>query len=289
MPALLTALVAGWTFSGLKYVGWFSDSIEYLWFADLYLQSFGGEVSARAGAVYCSTRFSQVLPMLLAAIGPGSADPTRCAVLMWVLFVACSALATCWAWRETQSVVAATVAGLALAVALGWFLLQQVSPASEPLMLVLVLVAVLPAGDGKFTRDRSLAIALVVGAAPLSRSIGVALVVPAVVLLLSDRALARLCLPLAVLPFTAWSMLRASLPHAESYMDQLSVESMRAAFGGFGPWLLGQPLRMIEGAATLLSITPSIAAILLAGLLGVLALLGYVVHWRRLDAQFLLL
>jgi hypothetical protein len=211
---------------------------------------------------------------------------------MWVLFVACSALATCWAWRETRSVAAATLAGLVLAIAPGWFLLQQISPVSEPLLLVLVLVALLLAGDGKFTRGRALAFALVVGVAPLSRSIGVALVVPAVVMLLSDRGLARLRLPLAalaVLPFGAWSMLRASLPQAESYMDQLSVESMRAAFGGFGPWLLGQPLRMIEGAATLLSITPSIPAILFSGLLGALALLACVVHWRRLDAQFLLL
>ncbi len=37
------------------------------------------------------------------------------------------------------------------------------------------------------------------------------------------------------------------------------------------------------------SITPSIAAIVLAGLLGAVALLAGVVHWRRLDAQFLLL
>jgi hypothetical protein len=94
---------------------------------------------------------------------------------------------------------------------------------------------------------------------------------------------------LALLPFAAWSALRASLPRADRYADSLDVDTILQAFGGVEGWLIGQPLRMVEGAAGAFAIEPGPVALALAGVVAVLSLGAAVVDWRRLDAQFLLL
>jgi hypothetical protein len=292
LPVVVASLVAGWTFVGFKYTGWFTDSLDYLWFADFYLQSFGGEVSPEAEATYRATRFPPLLPLLIAAVGGGSANPGAATALMFVLFVACAGLSTWWAYRATRDLVAAVLCGLSLAISPGWFLLQQSSPVSEPLMLALVLGALLLAGDGPLTRGRALALALVAGAIPLARTIGIAMVIPVAIRLLGDRGLGRLRFGLAgiaILPVLAWSLLRSTLPQAENYTDSLTLESIRSVYGGIVPWLAGQPFRMIEGAAGALANVPGPVAISLSGLLAVLAVLAAIVGWRRLDAQFLVI
>jgi hypothetical protein len=292
LPVAVAMLVASWTFLGFRYTGWFTDALDYLWFADFYLQSFTGSVSPAAEATFRTTRFPPLLPLMLAAMGAGSADPGPAFVLMFVLFTACAGLATWWALRETQDVTAAVLCGLSLALSPGWFLLQQSSPVSEPLLLAMVLGALLLAGDGPLTRGRALALALVAGAVPLARTIGIALVLPVVLRLLGDRDLGRLrfgLAALALLPAIGWALLRASLPTSDNYTDSLTLESIRGAYGGVLPWLAGQPLRMVEGAAAALSHSPGLLATVTCGVLAALAVLAALVEWRRLDAQFLLL
>lgn len=292
LPVVVASLVAGWTFLGFRFAGWFTDSLDYLWFAEFYSQFFSGEVSSHAETTFRTTRFPPLLPLLLAAFGGSSTDLAPVGLLMFVLFTACTALATWWAYRATRDVIAAIFCGLSLALSPGWFLLQQSSPVSEPLMLALVLAALLLAGEGPLTRGRALALALVAGAIPLARTIGIAMAIPVAVRLLADRGLGRLrfgLAGLAVLPFLAWSLVRSTLPQAENYTDSLTLESIQNVYGGIVPWLAGQPFRMVEGAASALANVPGPVAISLGGLLAVLAVLAAFVDWRRLDSQFLVL
>jgi hypothetical protein len=292
LPVAVASFLAGWTFLGFRYTGWFTDSLDYLWFADFYLQSFAGEVSPEAEATFRATRFPPLLPLLLAVVGGGSENPGAAAALMFVLFTACAGLATWWAYRATRDIFAAVLCGLSLAVSPGWFLLQQSSPVSEPLMLALALGALLLAGEGPLTRGRALTLALVAGAIPLARTIGIAMAIPVALRLLADHGLGRLrfgLAGLAMLPIVAWSLMRSTLPQAENYTDSLTLESIRTVYGGMVPWLAGQPFRMVEGAASALANVPGPVAVSLSGLLALLAVLAALVGWRRLDAQFLLL
>lgn len=292
VPPVIAAVIAGWTFRDLQYPGWFTDALDYLWFADFFRESFAGTPSSEAATAFQTTRFPPMLPLLIAAVGGGSTSPVPSGLLMLLLFAGCSALATLWGRRELGGVAGPVLCGIAVAISPGWFLLQQSSPVSEPLMLVLVLSALLLAGDGPLPRGRALALALVAGAVPLARTIGIALVLPVVLRLCGERGLGRsrwLLAALALLPFAAWSALRASLPHSEQYTDSLSIASALQAFGGVGGWMLGQPLRMVEGAAGAFALAPHPAILAFAGGIAVLAVGAAVVEWRRLDAQFLLL
>lgn len=292
LPALATAVAAGWTYSGFRYTGWFTDALDYLWLADFFRESFVGSPSSEAVTAFQTTRFPPMLSLLIAAAGGGSDALIPVGLLMFALFVGCTALATAWARREVGGVLVPMLCGLAVAISPGWFLLQQSSPVSEPLMLALVLLALLLAGQGPMSRGRALALALVAGTVPLARSIGIALVLPVALRLCTERSLGRsrwLFALVALLPFAAWSALRASLPSADSYTDSLDIETVLHAFGGIGGWLLGQPLRMIEGAAGAFAIEPGPAALTLAGIVAVLSLGAAALHWRRLDAQFLML
>jgi hypothetical protein len=289
LPTLATAVAAGWTYADFRYTGWFTDALDYLWFADFYLQSFAGAVEPHAEETFRTTRFPPLLPLLLAAIGAGSANPGPAAALMWLTYVASTALATAWAWQQLRSNTLALVIGLVVALAPGWFLLQHTAPLSEPLMLAMLLAALLIAGSGRVTAGRALAFALLVGALPLARSIGIALVLPAMAWLVGQRALGGLRFALAgltLLPFGAWSAFRATLPRAEHYTDSLDPARILDAFGGIGGWLIGQPMRMVEGGALMLSNAPSAAALTVGALLAVLALAATFVDWRRLDVRF---
>jgi len=292
LPAAAAALVAGWTFSDFGPPGWFTDALEYLWFADFYRQWFDGAPSSVATEAFQTTRFPPLLPLLLAGFGAGSADPGPSGVLMAVMFTACAALATAWARREVGGVLAPVLCGLAVAISPGWFLLQQISPVSEPLMLALVLAALLLARAGPMTRGRALALALVAGTVPLARSIGIALMLPVVLHLAADRGLGlwRWALAaLTVLPFAAWTAFRIGLPQAQRYSDSLSLSNVLDAFGGVRGWLLGQPLRMVEGAAGAFAMVPGVLLQAIAGGIAALALLAACAGWRRVDARFLIL
>jgi len=292
IPVLAATVVAGWTYSDFRYTGWFTDALDYLWFADFYQQSFGGTVTPEAEATFRSTRFPPLLPLLLAVVGAGSMNLAPSALLMFVLFVACAGLAASWVMRETGNRLAAILVGLLLALSPGWFLIQQMAPVAEPLMLLMVLVGLLLGGKGPLTRSRALTLALVAGAVPLARSIGIAFAIPVAIRLLAARELGRIRFALAaltLLPFAAWSAFRATLPEAERYSDSLTLEQIRLTFGGVDLWLLGQPLRMVEGAAGAFALAADRPAVVLASVIAVLCLVGISRHWRRLDAQFVLL
>lgn len=270
--------------------GSFSDSVDYLVFADTLRSMLQGRHTPETDWFFLYTRYPPLYPLLLTAAGAGIADPSPAFWLGSALLVLAWLLAAAAFVRE-----AVTTAGFLLAVPLvlnpGW-LLAALEPLSEPLFLCLLLGAMLLAQRVRTQRRGLLVFVLVVSLAPLCRSAGFTLVLASGLWLAWTRPAppARVlgAVLLMALPGALWTLLRANYPVIVAYSGDLakslmSVEAWRYV-------LAEQPSRMV--AAVIGSMDPwasgwrspvlALAPLFLGGLLLRL-------RERQLDALFVLI
>lgn len=285
-------VVYGWVAAeGMGTIG-FSDSAEYLFFADFYRGAFfGAAPTPDAIEFYRTTRFPPLFPLLLAAFGGGSDALERAQLVS--CFSVLAMLAVLWAWLRLEIRHSPTIATITLVTAIspGLFLLV-LNPVSEPLAMGMTwLVFALAAKDDP-TRRLLLLLAFVAGLSTLARSINIALVAAIPVWLWLQRAsLSRnaAATAVALLPFLAWLGYRRSLPGTESYLHVFDLNYMIDELGGWPELLYLQPLALLRGLAKNFDHDPGGVAYGVATLVLVFAALGW---WQRarvraLDAVFL--
>lgn len=291
--AALAVAISAWIVAGAVGILSFSDSSDYLAFADFYRGQFYGETRPQDLAFYRATRFPPLFPFLLAALGGGTH------ALQYTQGIACGItlgmFMMLWAWirRETGSALAAATLTLLVVLSPGLFLLT-LNPVSEPLAMALTWLAFLLARDARSKSDRYLLVALIAGLSALARSINLALVLAIPIWMLLQRPRPERWLAAtatAVAPVLAWMLYRRTLPHASSYADAFDPSFVVSELGGWPDLLWVHPWRLVTAFAKNFDTTPDPISIVLALILLSAATTGWWVRarQRRLDAVFLML
>ena len=291
--AAIASCIYGWiAIGGLGIIG-FSDSADYLFYADFYRGHFASNVSAEAVEFYRTTRFPPLLPFLLAIAGGGTdaldrAQWTACAITLCMF-----PMVWLWARRETQHAAAAAIITLLVAISPGLFLLT-LNPVSEPLAMGLTCLALFLAAKTKPSADTYLLVALVAGISTLARSANIALIVAIPIWLYLQRIHRRqatIATAVAFAPFVAWLLYRKTVPGADYYSSGLTLGGAAERLGGWPDLIYLQPWRLITGVAKNLDNTPGVVSFALVIVLLVCAAIGWLRRLRagRLDAIFVAL
>lgn len=279
----LGAVAALWIPVHAPVPGAFSDSVDYLVFADWLRDRMEG--APAADWFYLQTRYPPLFPLALAAVGAGISHAAAAAWLTSALLVLGWLLASAWLARDCG-----VRAGLLLAVPLvlnpGW-LLAVLNPLSEPMFLCLLILALL---QGQRVRDDGAGLAVfaaIVSLAPLCRMAGFALVLAAAAWLTIRRPapwprLAAATVAMAA-PGLLWSWVRGQYPVVAAYSTDLV-----AALGAPGAGLAH--LRQLVAAGVVLfdPRAGGAGSPLLIALPPFFAGLALRLRERRLDALILL-
>jgi hypothetical protein len=214
------ALAAGccaWVASAPPVVGWFTDALQYLIYADF----FTADPPAYARAMFAESRFPPGFPLWLSVFGAGLDAPQRAlyaSLAAWWL-----ACLVSWAWYRA---VLPGVAWAAVAL-VGWMatagaLTLWLDPLSESLFLAILLAS---AWASTSARLGPLLVPALVGILPLVRSAGAACVIAALVWLWTRPAgsVRRPWLGVALLlvPGLAWAVFRTLSPVRGAYGEVL--------------------------------------------------------------------
>jgi hypothetical protein len=287
--ALPVLVIYGWIAANPGSIG-FSDSADYLFFADFYLNQFAGNTRFHLLEFYRSTRFPPLYPFVLAVFGGGSETLQRVHIVSFVILVGMLALLWAWIRRETRNPALSLSITALVALSPGLFLLA-LNPVSEPMAMALTWLAFLLAAHGNPAARPYLVIGLIAGLSTLVRSINIALVLAIPVWLLLQRASIGKWLAgtaTAFLPFVAWLGYRRAIPDADSYLDGLKLDYIVKELGGWPELLYVHPWTLIKGFAKNLDHSPDALSISASVVILVLAAIGW---WSRarmktLDAIF---
>ncbi|MBL6749268.1 MAG: hypothetical protein ISP90_02050 [Nevskia sp.] len=215
--ALVAPLYCAWTWTGQ--MGQFAnDGPDYLMMAEHFASPGDAGVAAQAAAV---SRFPPLYPLLLAWSG-AAGDLHRVHAVTLAAFLL--ALVALWAWLRGEGFAAreaATAVLLCAALPQSWLLGLTVQSEYLYLLCSLLALALLGAWRRSARAEWLYAAALAVAAAVLTRTIGVALLVPlALAALRAPRRSGAIALAIAVAPLAAWHLLHRS---AQSYQAQLEA------------------------------------------------------------------
>jgi hypothetical protein len=272
-----------WAIWPPKNAGSMSDAVEYLVLAG-YLRDhgFAGESGTDGFAVYYGqTRLPLGYPAVLALFGAGP-DAIQRALLVTAGCAIAAALAIArWYRRERGGYDAALL--LACATLNIGFVSLATEPMAEAMFIAASLFAI-----SELSRDaspsRELRAAAAIAVMPLIRAAGVIHVGAFVVWLLLARpgtswrrraALAALACGPALIAYA----LRAR--GADSYADYFTAEGFAAAFGGGASWIIGQPLRLLEGLALGFARPAAPVEVVAMGLLAAVAVYGWTIRLKR--------
>jgi hypothetical protein len=282
----LLVLYAVWLlpFSVSPVPGWLPDASLYLLMSEV-LSPWPREPSAAAAWAMEGSAFPPLFPILIGLFGPADASVGR-AVAALALLAALGALhawlvARGWSARER-------LIGIALFALLPGTLMQGLEGMSEPLYLFASLGALAAAARASSeARDRSLA-AMWIGAALLTRSIGMTLALAFAVSLRLERAPRPLrALGIALLPIGLWWAAKLFLGFGGSYGEPLrsKLASLHPDLAVAAPLAIAAQLRALVTAWSglfVLDVDPSLVHHLLAAGIAALALAGLVL---RLGAR----
>ena len=133
--SIIAVCVYSWIAAGGIGIIGFSDSADYLLYADFYRAQFAGQSPPEAVAFYRATRFPPLFPLVLAAFGGGTDDTLgRARIVSCIITLGMFAMLWAWLRRETESPVAAATITLLVVLSPGLFLLV-LNPVSEPLAM----------------------------------------------------------------------------------------------------------------------------------------------------------
>lgn len=291
--AAIAVVIYGWIAIGGLGIISFSDSADYIFFADFYRGQLVGDVPPEALAYYWKTRFPPLFPLLLGVLGGGTHDLPHTQVIACAITFGMFAALWLWLRRETGSALTAAAITLLVVLSPGLFLLT-LNPVSEPLAMGMTWLAFLLASRSGRTTDGFLLVALVAGLSALARSINIALVLAIPIWLLLQRAKPKQWIAgtvVAFLPFVAWSFYRRTIPRTTTYTDGLDLNFIVRELGGWPDLLYLHPWRLATGFAKNFDTTPDVVSLSIAIAILVFAVVGW---WqrardRKLDAVFLLI
>lgn len=282
--SIIALCIYGWIAAGGMGIVGFSDSADYLFFADFYRAQFSGQPPPEAVAFYRATRFPPLFPLLLAVFGGGTHD------LQWTQVVSCTVtlcmFVMLWVWvrRETANPVAAATITALIVLSPGLFLLT-LNPVSEPLAMGMTWLVFFLAAKPRMTSDGYILLALIAGMSTLARSANIVLIAAIPVWLYLQRAnwkqLAA-ATAIAFAPFLLWMIYRRSIPNAGSYLDGFTLEQAITDLGGWPDLLYQHPWRLFVGFTKNLDNTPDALSLCIAIVILVCATYGW---WRRARAK----
>ena len=250
----LTAIAAGiaaqiWIPLGHPVPGEFSDSVDYLVFADYFRNASSGKLTPTLVSFFSVTRFPPLFPLALWAVGAGLRNPMPAYWLTALMTSACFLLAAAWLARECRSLAAGLVLAAAITLTPGLHLLT-LNPVSEPMFLAMALVILLWSARIQRVGGSVFVFCAFVGLLPLCRMAGVTIVAATATWLMvqrigkpRDRVYA---IAIMLLPALSWLLYRRLMPVTHSYTDALDLERVLGAFGGWQGWILGQPQRIAD-------------------------------------------
>ncbi|HZP13717.1 MAG TPA: hypothetical protein VFB36_14960 [Nevskiaceae bacterium] len=250
----LVAIVAGivaqlWIPLAPPIPGEFSDSVDYLVFADYFCGAFSGKLTPNVISFFAVTRFPPLFPLALCASGAGLHATLNAYWLTAAFTIACFGLAAVWLVRECKSLAGGLLVAAAFALAPGLHLLT-LNPVSEPMFLAMTLSTLLWSGRVEAGRGSLLTFALFAGLLPLCRMAGIAMVIAIALWLhlrrvrsLRGRAIATAAM---ILPVLSWFTYRRLMPVSLSYSDVAGLDHLIETFGGWSAWMLGQPRRIAD-------------------------------------------
>ncbi len=294
---LLVVLLVGFAIHGwiaawdLSTTG-FTDSLDYLTMADFYRAIFHGGPLEPVTEYYRRTRFPPLFPLLVGVAGGGTEHHVTAAWVSNVIAVLAAASVWWWAKAERASTLVATLLALGLLLFPYHFLLN-LTPITEPLGILLTASIFAILAREPLTRGRLLAAALLIGLAPLGRTALLPLCIAFVIWLGIRRPLPwrQLVLPVAAawVPYVAWAAYRR-LIGAQAYASHLNAQQYADAGMHWPSALWEQPQRVFVALVDGWSMPSSTLAIVVSGLLLLLAAIGCLLRLRRntLDSWFLL-
>jgi hypothetical protein len=252
------AALAGWIIAAPGPNGLFSDSIDYLVYAEFFRAGNGGDATAARvlQAYFAETRFPPGYPALLALVGASFANPAPALPLAVACWLLGGIAIVAFVRRLGADAWLATAVGLAYAAGPQLFF-AMLTPHSESVFVpaLLGLLALRPAAWPR--TPALLAWCLAAGILPLVRAPAIALVLAALagLALARERSLlARAGAALLLLaPSVAWTLVRAQLQVSGGYGDSLAG-------------LLADPGELVRSTlANLANLLPAIGAALLQG------------------------
>ncbi|HET7843042.1 MAG TPA: hypothetical protein VFL14_02760 [Xanthomonadales bacterium] len=261
------AALAAWILAAPGPNGLFSDSIDYLVYAEFFRGGSAGDANAARllQAYFAETRFPPGYPALLALVGASFANPAPALPFAAACWLLGGIAMIAWVRRLGAGVGLATAIGLAYAAGPQRFF-SMLTPHSES-VFVPALVGLLATREAAWSRTTGLvAWCLAVGLMPLVRAPAIALVLAALVglALLRERSRGpRVAAALALLaPSIAWAALRATLKVSGGYGESLAD-------------LLADPAAFAHSTlVNLANLAPAIGASLLQGPVWLRAVLG---------------
>jgi len=214
--------------AGDKVAGFTSDDAVYLLLADLYMFADQAQLP-----VYTLIReqslFPPLFPLLLGLLGGGSNDPVLAGIISTGLLLSSLVVAGRWILQQTQNLsFTLFLTGLLLLLPGTLILAQEIW--SEFLFMLLLYGIFLIADREVPLKHHWLIMAILIALATLTRTAGVALIPPFLLLLYRNR-ITPFWLPAAIstLPFIAWYVPREVLRQSPGYTSVLAAGTIDVA------------------------------------------------------------
>ena len=273
---LLSAVFYTWLSVRDGYIGNITDSGVYLTIAD-YLSPYRPAPHDLGVSMFHDFAFPPLYPLLLALMGGGSDHP----VASYVATSCMSAGAVCavYLWLRTQRLLLAEALGITLIFALSpATMLTAISIQSEPLY-----VAVVFAGFALWR--------VLIGMSALVRMVGITGIAALLIHWLSDGTRSRrLTIPiLALVPITAWTLVKTFNGMEPSYFDSVERDSLPATIAYVADQLAINLPAIWLGLVRGFDLIGAPHASYAVGLLSLLFFIGWILRARRFEIESLYL
>jgi len=288
--ALVFALFFRFFTFGDSDIGFVSDDAIYLLTAEYYSPWVVTTYPVFEHA-HNVTRFPPFYPMVLGLMGANTNSPDFAMTLNFAMLVGFVLLFAIWVYKETRQPFAAIALSVSICVMPSTLLMSQ-DLWSEFLFgsLVFLVLLILPRDNTPSTRW--LLAALLVALVPLTRTIGLSLVVAFCLVIVCKRPRNALSLiGSSVLPITLWLSYRSKVMTDESYvgtiLDELTANS-EAGFWSVGEIIYSRVISLWDGWEWVFLTGdvhpfPAIVINLIVGLLLLLSMVGLIARLLSLQ------
>jgi len=286
---LLSAVFYTWLSVRDGYIGNITDSGVYLTIAD-YLSLYRPASHDLGVSMFHDFAFPPLYPLLLALMGGGSDHP----VASYVATSCMSAGAVCavYLWLRTQRLLLAEALGITLIFALSpATMLTAISIQSEPLYVAVVFAGfALWRVERAGSRAHSFA-AVLIGMSALVRMVGITGIAALLIHWLSDETRSRrLTIPiLALVPITAWTLVKTFNGMGPSYFDSVERHSLPATIAFVADQIAINLPAIWLGLVRCFDLIGAPHASYAVGLLSLLFFIGWILRARRFEIESLYL
>ncbi len=286
---LLSAVFYTWLSVRDGYIGNITDSGVYLTIAD-YLSPYRPALHELGVSMFYDFTFPPLYPLLLAFMGGGSDYP----VASYAATSCMSAGAVCavYLWLRTQRLLLAEALGITLIFALSpATMLTAISIQSEPLYVAMVFAGFTLWRVERAGSPAHAIGAVLIGMSALVRMVGITSIAALLIHWLSDatRSKRLTILILALVPITAWTLVKTINGMESSYIDSVARESLPATFAYLADQLAINLPAIWLGLVRGFDLIGTPHASYAVGLLSLLFFVGWILRARRFEIESLYL